>query len=497
MFIILIIFAPKNKTLDITNQTNINNMTKAMPAGRQETIIRPPAAAGTFYPANENELKNQIDKFLNNVESENYKNLYPPKLKERRWVRAMIVPHAGIIYSGQTAAYAFKQLEGQNIKKVVLIGPAHYEYLNKFGLSHADFWQTPLGNVEIDQESMSELEKHSEFGFADFAMKPEHSLEIEIPFLQIVLNNNWKLIPIITGRVSDDEINSAAEHITEIIDEQTVIIISTDLSHYHFKQEANEIDKICINSIEKLEFDSECEACGEIGFRLILKMAKKLNWKSEVLNYSDSGDITGDVKVVGYVSALFTGNVNKKVKSRQNYSNKERQYLLKLARDTIKYAFENKGKTMPVDKKELSDKFKEKRGVFVTLHKNGQLRGCIGYIEPIEKLYLAVQNNALSAAFNDSRFSPLKEKELDDCEIEISILTVPQETKLSEIKPRIDGVILKQGLNQSTYLPQVWESIGDAQEFYSSLCMKAGLSMNCYNDPDTKFYKYQAEIFHE
>jgi len=147
--------------------------------------------------------------------------------------------------------------------------------------------------------------------------------------------------------------------------------------------------------------------------------------------------------------------------------------------------------------KDIPNKLKEKRGVFVTLHKKNKLRGCIGYIEAVEEIYKAVQANALSAAFNDPRFNPLEKNELADCEIEISILTVPEKTSLEKIKANIDGVILKQDNNQATYLPQVWEDINSSAEFYGSLCMKAGLQADCYTDPETEFYKYQAEVFSE
>ena len=170
---------------------NINNMITK----ENEKIIRPPAVAGSFYPDDKNELKKQIGGFLDNVNSESYPNL-----------RAIIVPHAGIVYSGQTAAYAFRKLKDKKIKKVILIGPAHHEYLNKFGLSHSDIWETPLGDIEIDMEKVNELENSPEFIFTDSAINQEHSLEIQLPFLQTILKNDWQLIPIIAGQVDEKEI---------------------------------------------------------------------------------------------------------------------------------------------------------------------------------------------------------------------------------------------------------------------------------------------------
>jgi AmmeMemoRadiSam system protein A len=170
---------------------------------------------------------------------------------------------------------------------------------------------------------------------------------------------------------------------------------------------------------------------------------------------------------------------------------------LSLARDTIDYAFKNSAKMLPIDENTIPENLKQKRGVFVTLNENNNLRGCIGYIEPIEKLYKAVQLNALSASFEDTRFSPLLEKELKDVKIEISILTVPQETEFKNIKKNIDGVVLKNGRYGATYLPQVWENVSDEGEFFGSLCQKAGLDWNCYKEKETKFSTYQVEILRE
>lgn len=455
---------------------NSNNMNK-----NEEKIIRLPAVSGSFYPSDKNELGTMINNFLNNVENKNYKN-----------IRAIVSPHAGMIYSGQTASHAFKQLENQNIEKVIIIGPVHSEYIDNFGLSHVDYWRTPLGDVEIDKEINFELEKNAIFEFTDSALEEEHSQEVQIPFLQVVIANNWKLVPILVGQVNSEEIISASKMISKLLDDKTIIVVSTDLSHYYEKNIANEMDKKCLESIKNMKYNEECEACGEIPLKLLYEIAKNNNWKSEILHYSDSGEITGDKNVVGYASAIFTGEIKN-----SNYSNEDKKYLLSLARNTIDYALKNNGKLMKVDENKIPKNLKEKKGVFVTLNKYDVLRGCIGYIEAIEKLYKAVQLNAISAAFEDTRFSPLSQDELNDIKIEISVLTVPQKVKFDEIRKDIDGVVLKNGKYGATYLPQVWESVTDTQEFFGSLCQKAGLEWNCYKNNDTKFFTYQAEVFNE
>lgn len=449
----------------------------------EEKITRLPAVSGTFYPDTKERLLWMLSDFFGASKNKDIKN-----------IKAIIAPHAGIIYSGQIAASAYKQIEDySNIKHIIIIGPSHNEYLTGFGLSRADKWQNPLGNVEIDKEISDKLSSYDEFSFNDNALQEEHSIEVQIPFLQNILKTPWKLTPIIAGSVSDENIKIAASHLAEIIDDKTLLVISTDLSHYNDKDTAKKLDQKCINSINNLEFDSECEACGEIGIKLLLEIAKQKNWKSEIIRYGDSGDITHDnSSVVGYVSAIFMKNSSAEVLTKA-----DRSFLLSLARNTIDYAFKNSGKLMPIEESEIPENLKEKRGVFVTLNENNKLRGCIGYIEPIEKLYKAVQLNALSASFEDTRFNPLSQDELKDVTIEISILTIPKETGFKDIRKNIDGVVLRQGNRGATYLPQVWENIEDEEEFFGSLCQKAGLDWDCYKEKETQFFTYEAEVFSE
>jgi len=193
---------------------------------------------------------------------------------------------------------------------------------------------------------------------------------------------------------------------------------------------------------------------------------------------------------------FYISSQKSKVKSPKldEYSDQEKQELLKVARATLEMHYGTGEKYEP---KVDNPKFLAKQGAFVTLNKHGQLRGCIGYIEPIKPLIEAVQDNAMSAALEDHRFAPVTADELDEIEIEISVLTVPQLTSLAEIKSGIDGVILRQGNKGATYLPQVWEDLPTQEMFFSSLCQKAGLSNDCWQDSEIELYKYQAIVFHE
>lgn len=391
-----------------TNSSQQSEINKNM----EEKITRLPAVSGTFYPDDKNQLSQMISDFLSSSLNKNISG-----------IKAIIVPHAGYIYSGQIASEAFKQIESySDIERVIIIGPSHHEYLTNFGLSRTDFWETPLGKIELDKDFIIKLESFNGFSakggpasgweYDDNAMTEEHSVEVQIPFLQTILKNNWKLVPIVVGQVDDENIKVSAQNLNSILDEKTLLVISSDLSHYYSKNEAKKLDQKCIDSIKTLEFDSECEACGEIGIKLLFEIAKLNNWKGELIKYSDSGDVTGDdSQVVGYMSAIFTSNDKNEKYSEDDLSAEvltqaDKKFLLNLARNTIDYAFKNKRKLMPIDENEIPENLKEKRGVFVTLNENNSLRGCIGYIEPIEKLYKAVQLNALSAAFEDTRFSP-------------------------------------------------------------------------------------------
>ncbi len=465
----------KNNILTFLGEVENINMAK-------EKIVRQPAVAGSFYPASKNELDKTIDNFLANVDLE--KATGTPKI--------LIVPHAGYSYSGQVAAYSFKQLEGLAIKRVIIIGPSHHFPVSGLILSAATHWQTPLGLVKV-ADINQELANEKDFEVSDQVYTPEHSLELEIPFLQKVLPEA-EIMPIIVGQLSNSQQSDFAEVLSRYLDSQTVLVVSVDLSHYHPYDEAVALDNQSIKHI--LNLDSEGILADEIdapwALSAVLKLAKQKAWQPELLKYANSGDVTGDKSaVVGYSALGFYGE---EIASQDEYSKEEKAQLLKVARTTLEM-YLKAGETYkpPTD----NPKFKEKRGVFVTLNKNGQLRGCIGYIQPIKSLIEAIGDNAISAAVHDNRFSPVKEDELKDIKIEISILTVPQIDTLENIIKNKSGIVLQQGDWGATYLPQVWEDVPDPEQFFSSLCLKAGLSPDCYQAKETKLSSYRAIVFGE
>lgn len=465
----------------------------------KKEIIRKPAVAGSFYPADKTELSKMINDFL--AEASSQAATGSPKI--------IIVPHAGYAYSGGVAAHGFKPLLGKDIKQAIIIGPSHHFPLSGLFLSGAGIWQTPLGSVDIAAMN-SELAKENNFEINDKIHQPEHSLELEIPFLQTVLPS-IKIIPIIVGQLDSKQRSDFASVLNLYLDSQTVLIVSLDLSHYHPYDEAVKLDKKSIQNILDLNsedvLDDEIDAPWAVSS--ILELARQNGLVPKLLEYMNSGDVTGDKKaVVGYSAIGFFQEIKKshlrpvgfggqainQENNKDEYSEAEKSELLKVARTALEQ-YVKTGKTY--EPKTDYQKLLEKRGVFVTLTKDGQLRGCIGYIEPIEALIEAVRDNAISAAAHDNRFMPVESSELKDIKIEISVLTPPKTDTIDEIIKFKKGVVLRQGNRGATYLPQVWEDLSDPTQFFQSLCLKGGLDKNCYKNEDIQTMSYEAIVFSE
>lgn len=454
----------------------------------EEKIVREPLVAGTWYPGNKLTLTKTVDDYLANAR----------EVEIDGSIKALIVPHAGYIYSGQVAAQGFNRLE-KDYKRVILIGTNHVSGVNVQGISVPKFthYKTPLGEVKVSSIA-KELLKNSLFVNVPEA-HTAHILEIELPFLQRKLTD-FEIIPLVTGGLSLDQIQQAADILSEYVDDDTLIVISSDLSHYHTYDEAVSLDTTCINSIEALDFweATNCEACSLYAILILMDIAKQKNWQAKIIDYKNSGDTAGDKsRVVGYSAIVFYGE------EKEPLTKHEQEILLTLARDTLeKYLTE--GKKPKVDETQLTPALKKVQGCFTTLNKYHQLRGCIGHILPQEELYKCVMDNAVNAAVNDRRFHPVTYDELEDIVIEISVLSVPERLGFSsgedlknKLRPMVDGVVLKQGWRQSTYLPQVWEQLPEKEQFLSSLCRKGGMALDCWQDTSTEVSTYQAFVFEE
>lgn len=268
-------------------------------------IVREPAVAGMFYTASPSKLKSDIQFLLNQVElTDSFEN-----------VIGIVSPHAGYVYSGKTAAHAYKALSGKNYKRVIVISPSHREYFPGVSIYAGDAYKTPLGEVNVDKEFSSKLVADEKFIFlGNNGHRSEHALEVQIPFLQMVLKD-FLIVPIVMGDQRKIFVDRLAEKLSAIIDDQTIIVSSSDLSHFHSKEKANKLDSIVEEKIKSLDADglvdaldvNVCEACGGGPIAVLIKTAlqKKYN-KVKILSRSDSGDVSGDnSEVVGYLSAVI------------------------------------------------------------------------------------------------------------------------------------------------------------------------------------------------
>ncbi len=466
--------------------------------------IREPAVAGAFYPDKPEVLTRDVKRYLENAKKERVDGE----------IVALVVPHAGYMYSGQVAAYAYRLIEGKTFDSVVVVGPSHRALFKGASLYDRGAYRTPLGLVPVDVDlSKRMMERRKEIQFLPEAHAEEHSLEVQIPFLQVVFKS-FKLVPIVMEPYwSWETCQTLASAIAETVRGKNVLLIaSSDLSHFHSYEKAVELDKIVLNHIEK--FDAEglnrdlkqnrCEACGGGPILSIMLAAKALGAnKGKVLKCLNSGDVTGDrSRVVGYAAAVFyktageTGKMKeeKKVGVDLGLSDQDKKTLHHIAKMVI----ENKvrGKAVPEFKVE-SPILKENRGAFVTIQKKGQLRGCIGYIEGQGPLYKTIEEMAEAAALRDPRFVPVTENELPDLEIEISVLTpLKKITDVNEIQVGKHGIYIKQGWLSGLLLPQVATEYGwDRQTFLGHTCEKAGLPSNAWKDKNTDIYIFSADIF--
>ena len=455
----------------------------------EEKNVREAVFAGSWYPDSKDTLSKAVQGYLDSVK----------KIELNSTIKAVIVPHAGYQYSGQVAAVAFKQLE-DIYEAVFLLGPSHRYALRQASILDVTHYSTPLGEVKISWKAKKMLNEELITSIPDAHAK-EHSLEIEIPFLQKQLSD-FELVPILIGSISDEQFKDI---LLKYVGENDLIVVSVDLSHYHSYDEALQLDGYTIDKILKLDYDGiySAEIDAQWAVAGLLRIAREKDWKPRLLYYANSGDVSGDKSsVVGYSAIVFLDE-NKERKEKELLTSEEQDFLLELARETIEI-YLSTGKKPEIDDNKLSPALKKVQGCFTTLNKNRNLRGCIGHISPQEELYKCVIDNAISAAANDRRFKPVTYDELKDIEIEISVLTVPERLEFSsgddlksKLRPLVDGVVLKKGFYQSTYLPHVWEQIPDKGQFLSNLCSKGGMGAECWKDNSTEVYTYQAFVFSE
>ncbi len=463
---------------------------------------RKPAYAGSFYPETRSELTSMIKQLTGRVKQTHTQQ--PPHTS----LKALIMPHAGYMYSGLTSAHISLVLKENQFKRVIVMAPDHRVGFTGGAVSDVDAYETPLGRIPLDQDAATLRDNNSLFQANPYSDRIEHSVEVVLPFLQYYLKN-FELIPIVLGHDSDlaNRVTAALDPLT---DKNTLLVASSDLSHYLPYPEAVAGDRETIKMILDLNAGNlltrENAACGRIPILVVINLARRHGWHPTLLHYSNSGDMSGDrSRVVGYAAIAFYGGLSMQntSDSSQALKNHQGQALIKLARQTI--AEKLGKKSISVDPMTLDDSaFQAHRGTFVTLTIDKQLRGCIGNLDAGESILAGIKCNAINAAFHDPRFSPLNAHELDQVDIEVSILTEPEPLEygnskelLSKLRPHTDGVILRKGSASATFLPQVWEQLPRPEQFLSHLCMKAGLPGDDWKKSRLEIMTYQVQYFEE
>lgn len=464
--------------------------------------VRKPAVAGQFYPGDPGTLRRMVKELLENVR----------KVPIDGEVISLIAPHAGYPYSGPTAAVAYKQVMGKRYDAVIVVGPSHREPLRGSSVWAEGGYETPLSVVPVAEEIAKKmLSTEDDITFAEKGHQYEHSVEVQIPFLQVAVPD-LKVVPVVMGEQNLRACRNLADAIVRACKGKNVLLVaSSDLYHGYNYDECVRTDERTLKAI--LRFDpegfvegllrGEYQACGGGPITAVLMAARELGAdKVKLLARTNSNDVMGERGgyVVGY-SALAVyraggGKGRKKVGVELGLSEEDKKTLLAIARRTVERV--TRGEPAP-SFEVTSDRLTRKCGAFVTLKKYGELRGCIGCIEAIKPLWEAVRDMARAAALEDPRFPPVRPEEVSDLEMEISVLTPLRRVEdINDIVIGRDGLIVRKGWRQGLLLPQVATEYGwDVRTFLEHTCLKAGLPRNAWKDPDAEILAFSAEVFSE
>ena len=445
-----------------------------MPESVQMRSVRPPEVAGMFYPGNPEACRSIVSRCL--ADARPY-SLGPSK--------AIVAPHAGYLYSGPIAGTAFAPLADRRkeIRRVVIIGPAHRALFRGLATTSANAWATPLGSVAVDWPSMGELLSLPCMRVADEFFAGEHSLEVHVPFLQQVLGA-FSIIPILVGEASHKDVARTLQMVWG--GSETLISVSSDLSHFLDYAAARRLDALTAERIECLQGDEIGleNACGHLALGGTLQRARALDLRVTALDLRNSGDTQGDRgRVVGY------GAFAVEHAGAARLAEDQRVRLLAAARSALEFGVRIR---KPPDIDLVSSdpwSLRAMRATFITLRIGGRLRGCMGTVAARRPLLLDVAANAYRAGFEDPRFPALSAEELGRVTIEVAVLSTPRPIEFSgeadlvrQLRPGVDGVLLREGKSQSVLLPCVWESVARPDEFVKHLKHKAGLGRDCLPD---------------
>lgn len=485
-----------------SNNTNMQNF---------PLINRKAVVAGQFYPGNPDELKKELKKLFSDTSCK----------KAVGEVLAILSPHAGYVFSGKTAACSFKQINPyKKHKTIFLIGSSHHTLFDGASIYNKGNFETPLGIVNVDFETANLLLKnYSFFNTRDDAHDSEHSLEVQLPFLQYYLQTDFKIVPIVIATQNKNTCAKIAQALKPYFNEDNLFIISTDFSHYPDYENAKKTDTETANAIltnnpDELSATLKKNAnnnikglatslCGWTSVLTLMEISRDIKDVQYVpVNYSNSGDALyyGDKsRVVGYYSiAVSKKNINGPEENKEfNLSKEDKKKLLEVSRKTLD-AYIKTNNYPEINETELSENLCVKCGVFVSLHVGDELRGCVGNFSADISLYKIVQDMTVSSSTRDYRFFPVKENELKNIDIEISVLTPMKKIKSTdEIILGKHGVYIVKNSRSGTFLPQVAVNTGwDIEEFLGHCAKdKAGIGWEGWKDAD--IYIYEAVVFGE
>ena len=482
-----------------------------------EPVVRPATQAGRFYDGNAERLSHEVDSFLTlHAQDKQYQN-----------VAAIIVPHAGYYFSGNVAATAYMSLpKDKPYKRIFLLGPSHHEWLDGASVnSEADYYETPLGRVKVDREMVEKLltldndgaDSASVFSYRPEAHDREHCLEVQLPLLQRRFDEVPPIVPIIISTNDFTKLKRIAEALEPYFTDENLFIVSSDFSHYPSYEDACKVDAKTGKAVESGEVEAfiatidgnaksgirnlATSACG--GFPIItLMLMLDSSYEVKHLLYKNSGDVDDSdlSRVVGYHAFAILRGENKTF----SLSDDEKKILKDIAYNSIKDSLDGKpiSQLSPLTIPEQSSPTRSLShlysncGAFVSLHKQGRLRGCIGHFGEDTPLHEIVAEMARAAAFEDPRFSPLRREELDNVDIEISVLTPMRRIRsLDEFELHRHGIYIRKGYRSGTFLPQVADEVNWTKEEFVGHCSqdKAGLGWDGWRDAE--LYVYEAIVF--
>jgi MEMO1 family protein len=512
---------PDHKKAEVNqDKKKVSEPMEKLSVSSQPRNVRPSALAGSWYSSSPSELRASIQGYLDKVGQVEPQNPI-----------AIIVPHAGHSWSGPTAAYGYATIKGKSYRRIFILAPNHTAPLIGAAVPTATDFATPLGDVPVDTEVTTALAKEHAVSQNDSPHAREHAIEIQLPFIQVALKPGYRIVPIVVGEISVAESKKLAEALRPFIGSEDLVIISSDFTHFgvrfdytpfsdNFAENLKKLDFGALEQIKKISADGLASYKSKTGITVcgyhpILTLLSLLpqKAKAEMLHYETSGDATHDYSnSVSYFAISVTGpgwtdSVNSKAQLPRVVSEGgptvlspvEQQVAIKLARAAVE-KYVRKGQTLSPEEfgVQLTKPFNEDYGVFVTLKENGNLRGCIGNIWPVESLINGLVGRAADAAAHDYRFQPVRPEELKRIEIEVSVLTKPHHVEsYNDIKLGQHGMVITKSGRRAVYLPQVAPEQGwNLEQTLSSLSVKAGLPENAWRH-DAEFEVFEAQVFRE